>query len=314
MSDELAVSARDITVKYGDFKALDGLDFEAEKGKVIGILGPNGAGKSTFVDVVIGARKAAGGTIRTLGLDPVSQAHALRPQVGIVLQSAGFPTGMKVRDILYGWRHYIPKMTKGDVMQIAKRVDLHYLMNRSLSSLSGGERRRVDIAVALYGNPTLIVLDEPTTGLDPISRENVWKIIRKQCDEGATILLTSHYLDEVEYLSDTINIITRGRITNSGTVSELANSVNAKRACAVIAGESVLERIQRILPSSKANLPDGRLEWFSENPLEDMQRIFDDPEIENWQLHDIEVEKPSLKASYAQLITESEESKQVVTA
>ncbi|MDF7664818.1 ABC transporter ATP-binding protein [Bifidobacterium sp. ESL0745] len=310
MSD-YAINARNVTVKYGDFSALRDLTFLAETGKIIGLLGPNGAGKSTFVDAVIGARKVAGGSIRTLGVDPIGDAAKLRPDVGIVLQSAGFPTGMKVKDILFSWRRYVPGMTKKDVLDIAERVNLKYLLDRPLSSLSGGERRRVDIAIALYGNPKLIVLDEPTTGLDPISRENVWDIIRSQRDLGATVLLTTHYLDEVEALSDSVSVIKEGHITASGTVEELAASVPSPRASSVAASSEVLDGLANLLPQNGdgSSRKDDRLEWQSHDPARDLETIYRTCADRGWQITDVRVEKPSLRAAYAALVgaTDSED-------
>ncbi|WEV41508.1 ABC transporter ATP-binding protein [Bifidobacterium sp. ESL0682] len=303
MSD-YAINAQNVTVKYGNFSALRDLTFTAETGKIIGLLGPNGAGKSTFVDAVIGARKVSDGSIRTLGVDPIGDAAKLRPDVGIVLQSAGFPTGMKVKDILFSWRRYVPEMTKKDVLDIVERVNLKYLLDRPLSSLSGGERRRVDIAIALYGNPKLIVLDEPTTGLDPVSRENVWGIIRSQRDLGATVLLTTHYLDEVEALSDSVSVIKQGHITVSGTVDELAASVPAPRASSVAASQDVLDGLADCLPQhgDGASRKDGRLEWQSHDPARDLEAIYRTCADHGWQIADVCVEKPSLRAAYSALV------------
>lgn len=300
---DYAIRAEGISVKYGGFTALNDLTFYAETGKIIGLVGPNGAGKSTFVDVVVGARRVASGIIRTLGFDPVDNARDLRSNVGIVLQSAGFPTGMKVKDILFSWRHYIPSMTKDDVLEIARRVNLAYLMDRPLSSLSGGESRRVDIAVALYGNPKLIVLDEPTTGLDPISRENVWNIIRQQRDHGSTILLTTHYLDEVEALSDSVSVIRKGHIAASGTVEELAVSVPAPRLSSMSADPDVLEGISKILPkNSGCEYNQGRLEWWTPHPARDLAIIYRACFEQGWGISDVSVGKPSLRAVYPTLV------------
>lgn len=300
---DYSINAEGVTVKYGDFSALKDFTFTAETGKIIALLGPNGAGKSTFVDTVIGARKVSAGSIRTLGVDPVADAKELRSNIGIVLQSAGFPTGMKVKDILFSWRHYTPSMTKNDVRSIAERVNLTYAMDRPLSSLSGGEKRRVDIAIALYGKPKLIVLDEPTTGLDPISRENVWDIIRQQRDHGSTVLLTSHYLDEVEALSDSVSVIKQGHITATGTVDELAKSVPAPRLISIESNPAALATVTRMLPEdSDSTCHDGRLEWQSNDPAKDLSTIYHVCFDKQWEITDVCVEKPSLRAAYGALV------------
>lgn len=298
-----AIMLENVTVKYGSFEALKNVTFTVEERKIVGLLGPNGAGKSTLVDTVIGARRTATGIVKTLGVDPVTDAKLLRTRLGVVLQSAGFPVGMKVRDILFSWRHYVPKMSKQDVLKIAEDVHLTHVMNRPLSSLSGGERRRVDIAIALYGQPSLIVLDEPTTGLDPISRENVWDIIRRQRDNGTTILLTSHYLDEIEALSDTVSVIAKGQIRTSGTVVELAKSVKAPRMCSVYADEITLIRLSSILGKTYSPVrKDHELSWLSTEPAEDFQKILAYTHENGLHIEDLSVEKPSLKAAYSLLV------------
>lgn len=241
-------------------------------------------------------------------MGPIAQAQELRPHIGVVLQSAGFPTGMKVKDILLSWRHYIPSMTKVDVTNIAKRVHISYLMDRPLSSLSDGESRRIDIAIALFGNPRLIVLDKPTTGLDPFSRENVWDIIRQQRDHGSTVLLIMHYLDEVEALSDTVSVINHGHITATGTVEKLATSVLTHCVSAVTAEPHILDSLATLLPpDSHPNLTHGQLEWQTYDPAHDLAALYHTCFEQHWELSDIRVEKPSLRAAYASLV-EAEDS------
>ncbi|MDO4913462.1 MAG: ABC transporter ATP-binding protein [Bifidobacteriaceae bacterium] len=300
---EYAIEAIGVDVAYGDYTALKNLNFQAEAGKIVSILGPNGAGKSTFVDAIVGAHKIKSGTIRTLGLDPITQAKNLRRNIGVVLQSAGFPPGMKVKDILYAWRRYVPGMSKAEVNKIAEEIELIRLMDRPLNSLSGGERRRVDIAIALYGEPKLIILDEPTTGLDPMSRERVWDIIKHQRDKGATILLTSHYLDEVEYLADVVSVLKQGNISVTGTVDELARSVPSQRACSLSFGPSAAGISFGELGVVSAT---GELAWSSLNPAADVERVLAIAKDKGLQVTDIAVEAPSLGAAYASLVAVEE--------
>lgn len=232
-SNDSAIQTQDLCVKYKNFIALNNINFTAHQKEIIGILGPNGAGKTTLVDAIIGSCSPASGSVTTLGFNPISQAHLLRPHMGVVFQEAGFPPNMKVKDILYSWRNYIPHMTKEEVRDICAQVDILSFLNRSISSLSGGERRRIDIAIALYGHPQLLVLDEPTTGLDPVSRQAIWDIIKRQKEEGCTILLTSHYLEEIEYLADTIHILQHGKFTFSGTVQSLVTAAGLPKKCSV---------------------------------------------------------------------------------
>lgn len=318
---ELAIDARNVVVTYGSFRALNDLTFQAPYGQIVGLLGPNGAGKSTFVDTVVGAHRPVSGSVLTLGCNPVTQAHHLRSKLGVVLQSAGFPAGLKVKDVLYSWRNYIPSMSKRRVQEIADEVDITRLLNRPIHSLSGGEQRRVDFAIALFGDPKLLVLDEPTTGLDPSSRSRVWHIIEEQKAHGATVLLTSHYLDEIEQLCDQVSVIKNGRIEATGTPRELARSVISDRRCTVelarplkdpdlkdlgALGESLaacaeLRTLTESRPAPAGQKP-ALYSWLSHDPPKDLRALIAFSDKTGNTVHDVSIEPPSLDAAYESLV------------
>ena len=196
-----------------------GLDFEVAVGEVFGLLGPNGAGKTTTVEILEGYRSRTAGIVSVLGHDPQQHARDLRERVGIVLQSTGMYRHVTPREALGHFAHFYPHPR--DVEEVIAITGLQEKADAYVRTLSGGQRRRLDLALALVGDPELIFLDEPTTGFDPAARRNAWEVIRSLQDLGKTILLTTHYLDEAQALCDRVAIIKEGRIVAEGPPGEL---------------------------------------------------------------------------------------------
>jgi len=215
-----AIDVGGLTMSYGDRQVLDGVDFEVGRGEVFCLLGPNGAGKTTTVEILEGFRQRTSGTVTVLGLDPAAQPARLRERIGIVLQECGFPRQARVAELIDSWRCYYPKPRALD--DLLGVVELTADRNSQVRRLSGGQRRRLDLALALAGDPDLIFLDEPTTGFDPESRRRCWAAIENLRALGKTILLTTHYLDEAERLADRVAILQNGRIQVAGTVRHVA--------------------------------------------------------------------------------------------
>jgi ABC-2 type transport system ATP-binding protein len=215
-----AIEAQGLTMSYGDRQVLRGVDFEVQRGEVFCLLGPNGAGKTTTVEILEGFRRRTGGTVRVLGLDPATQPARLRERIGIVLQECGFPRQARVAELIDIWRAYYPSPRPlSDLLAV---VELSEHRNVQVRRLSGGQRRRLDLALALAGDPDLVFLDEPTTGFDPESRRRCWAAIENLRGLGKTIVLTTHYLDEAERLADRVAILQAGRIQVAGTVRHVA--------------------------------------------------------------------------------------------
>jgi ABC-2 type transport system ATP-binding protein len=218
--DSLAVHVRDLRMSFDGTEVLHGVDFDVHYGEVFCLLGPNGAGKTTTLEILEGFRPPAGGTVRVLGLDPAAQPARLRERAGMVLQECGFPRQARVAELIDTWRIYYPNPRPlADLLEV---VELTEMRNTQVRKLSGGQRRRLDFALALAGDPDLIFLDEPTTGFDPEARRRCWAAIENLRGLGKTILLTTHYLDEAERLADRIAIVRAGRIELSGTTQEVA--------------------------------------------------------------------------------------------
>jgi len=219
VSSESAIVVADLQKRYGEFEAVKGISFSVRRGEVFGLLGPNGAGKTTTVEILEGYRHRTSGDVSVLGFDPGDRPVALRQRTGIVLQSTGMYRHIKVREAVAHWAALYPHPR--DVDETIAAVGLDEKREATTRQLSGGQLRRLDLALALVGDPELIFLDEPTTGFDPAARRASWDTIRALRDLGKTVLLTTHYLDEAQELADRVAIIKGGEIQAVGTPAEL---------------------------------------------------------------------------------------------
>jgi len=218
-----AVSVRDLRKTYGAFEALRGVDFDIEEGETFALLGPNGAGKSTTIEILEGYRDRSGGTAEVLGVDPQHGGTEWKARLGIVLQSGIEAADVTVREQLVHFSRFYPQ--RRDVDELIAAVGLTDKAKTRIRNLSGGQRRRLDVALGVIGRPELLFLDEPTTGFDPEARHQFWDLIRDLKREGTTILLTTHYLDEAAQLSDRVAVIARG--TQLFAVEDFERSLRA---------------------------------------------------------------------------------------
>ncbi|MBP8535578.1 ABC transporter ATP-binding protein [Streptomyces sp. MK37H] len=218
MADE-AVRVRGLRKRYGAVTALDGVDLGIRQGEVFGVLGPNGAGKSTTVEILQGHRNRDAGEVTVLGRDPASGGREWRSRIGIVWQDESAPAELTVRETVRHFARYYP--WPRDPEEVIGLVGLEDKAGSRIKALSGGQRRRLDVALGVIGGPELLLLDEPTTGFDPAARRRFWELIRRLADEGTTIVLTTHYLDEAEALSDRLAVIAAGKVVAEGAPSEL---------------------------------------------------------------------------------------------
>ncbi|WP_082487653.1 ABC transporter ATP-binding protein [Leifsonia sp. Root112D2] len=221
-STDAVVSVRELHKSYGDFRALDGVSFDIHRGETLALLGPNGAGKSTTIEILEGYRDRTSGEARVLGVDPQHGGLDWKAQLGIVLQSSGEPGDVTVREQLSHFAGFYPNPR--DIDEVMAAVGLEEKAKTRIRALSGGQRRRVDVALGVIGRPQLLFLDEPTTGFDPEARREFWGLIRSLKREGTTILLTTHYLDEAAQLSDRAAVIAGGQLVEIAPITEIGGA------------------------------------------------------------------------------------------
>ncbi|MCP9958299.1 ABC transporter ATP-binding protein [Streptomyces sudanensis] len=248
-----AIEAEEVRRRYdGGFEAVSGVTFAVPHGEVFALLGTNGAGKTSTVELLEGLAPVSGGRVRVLGHDPYRERAAVRPRIGVMLQEGGFPSDLTVAETVRMWAGCTsgarPTGEALDAVGLAGRARVR------VKQLSGGERRRLDLALALLGRPEVLFLDEPTTGLDAEGRRDTWALVRDLRDAGTTVLLTTHYLEEAEALADRLSIMHGGRIVASGTPAEITASRPARIRFELPAGTPAA-----LLPLSlRAAQPDGR--------------------------------------------------------
>ncbi|MDR7274649.1 ABC transporter ATP-binding protein [Catenuloplanes atrovinosus] len=224
-----AIEVRGLSRRYGGprgFEAVKGISFDVARGELFALLGTNGAGKTSTMELVEGLDRPSGGTVRLLGHDPFAERAAVRARIGVMLQDAGFPADLTVAETARMWAGTLP-----DARPVPEALELAGIGHRArvrVKQLSGGERRRLDLALAVLGRPDVLFLDEPTTGLDPESRQNTWRVIRDLLVAGTTVLLTTHYLDEAQALADRLAIMDAGSIVTSGTVAQVVGAYPAR--------------------------------------------------------------------------------------
>jgi ABC-2 type transport system ATP-binding protein len=217
-----AVQIRQLIKRYGAAAAVDGLSLTAARGEVTALLGPNGAGKTTTVEICAGLRRADDGTVEVLGLDPVRDAHALRPRVGVMPQSGGVPTTARAGEFLRLMASF--HRTPADPEALLRRLGLSDHARTPYRRLSGGQQQRLSLAAAVVGRPELVFLDEPTAGLDPQARHATWELVEELRSAGVAVVLTTHYMEEAERLADRVFIIDGGRQVAEGTPAELTGA------------------------------------------------------------------------------------------
>jgi ABC-2 type transport system ATP-binding protein len=293
--DDAVITIRGLRKRYGDLEAVAGIDLEVRRGEIFAFLGPNGAGKTTTVEILEGFRSRSDGDVRVLGADPARAGSEWRNRVGTVLQESSPEPGLTVRECLelYAGYYDAPR----DIDETIALVGLREKAETLGEQLSGGQRRRLDVALALIGDPELIFLDEPTTGFDPSARRAAWNVIDGLRELGKTVFLTTHYMDEAENLADRIAVIAAGRIVAEGTPQTLGGR------------ESMAVRISFTLPSGvgiddlplRASTQDGRVAVETERPLADVKALADWAFGRGLDLPDLDVRRPSLEDVYLQL-------------
>ena len=300
MSTESVIRVHGLQKRYGDHQAVDGIDLDVRRGEIFAFLGPNGAGKTTTVEILEGFRQASGGSVEVLGQDPWKAPGSWRARLGIVLQESGAEPGLTVRECVALYAGYYPAPRNID--ETVALVGLAAQAGERATKLSGGQRRRLDVALALIGDPELIFLDEPTTGFDPSARRAAWEVVDGLRRLGKTIFLTTHYMEEAERLADRIAVIAAGRIVAEGTPQTLGGRQleAAQIRFSLPAGVS-LERLPSRLAERVQSDDDGRLRLRSTSVTADLHQLSAWALDRGLELDSLEVSRPTLEDVYLQL-------------
>ncbi len=280
-----AIVVRDLRKSYDGVEALRGVSFEVGEGEVFGLLGPNGAGKTTTVEILEGYRRRDGGEVTVLGEDPAAAPRALKERIGVVLQHSELHPLLTVREVHQMFAGYYAEPRSVD--DVVDLVGLAGKRDARVKTLSGGQKRRLDLGVALVGDPDLVFLDEPTTGFDPAARRSAWEMIRALRSLGKTILLTTHYLDEAQQLADRVAVIQAGRIVSLGTPAALIGETQSVEVRFVRDGEPVV--------------------IATDDPTRALHELTTEALASGRRLEHLEVRRPTLEDVYLELVGEEDE-------
>jgi ABC-2 type transport system ATP-binding protein len=302
-SDTPAIAVSGLRKAYGTRQALAGIDLTVQRGELIAVLGPNGAGKTTLVEILEGHRRGDAGAVRVLGHDPALRERAFRERIGIVLQETGIDPSLTVHEAieLYSAAYSHPR----DARETADLVGLTESLDIRAEALSGGQRRRLDLAIALAGNPELIFLDEPTTGFDPAARRQSWELIDSLRELGTTILLTTHYMEEAQRLADRVVVVREGRVIADGT----PDALGAEREPLAL----VAFRLPAGIDAAELPLPfgrdveehEGRVQFSTAAPTRDLAPLTAWAAARDTELDGLTITRPTLEDVYLELTQET---------
>ena len=290
-----AIEVRGLTKSYGGVHAVRGIDLTVARGQIFALLGPNGAGKTTTVEILEGYRSRDGGTVKVLGYDPGRQRQRLKSQIGIVLQSTGVDRYLTVAETVAMYAGFYPHPRPVD--EVIDLVGLAAKRDTRVLKLSGGQQRRLDVAIALTGNPDLLFLDEPTTGFDPSARHEAWEVIKNLAKLGKTVLLTTHYMDEAQYLADQVAVISSGRIVAEGTPATIGNRELARARIRYRLPDGAAPPADLTAPPG----PDGLTELVPEDLTAALHRLTGWALDQHVELTGLEVTRPTLEDVYLEL-------------
>ncbi len=301
-TSDAAIETRGLRKSYGALEAVRGVDLRVAPGETFALLGPNGAGKTTIVEILEGHRVRSAGEVSVLGRDPAAGERAFKERIGIVLQSAGVDPFLSVEETLNLFRGYYPRPLPLD--DLLGAVGLREKRRERVRRLSGGQQRRLDVAIGLAGDPELLFLDEPTTGFDPSARREAWEMVEGLKERGKTILLTTHYMEEAERLADRVAIMTRGQVVAEGAPSELTQRQAATIVRFRLAGGAPA------LPdglTAQAELNAGTCTLTTTEPTRDLHRLTAWALEQRVELEALSVSRPSLEEVFIGLMDESGE-------
>jgi ABC-2 type transport system ATP-binding protein len=284
---------------YGSVRAVDDLSFSIERGEVFALLGPNGAGKTTTVEILEGHRSRSAGTVQVLGFDPATGGRAYRDRIGIVLQEAGFDEQFSVRELVTLYAKLYSN--RRDVAEVIDRVGLTDKADARTKTLSGGQRRRLDLALGLVGDPELLFLDEPTTGFDPSARRRAWDLVASLRDLGTTIVLTTHYMEEAERLADRVAVIQSGHLVALDTPTNLVRTEGAEAVITFVLPDGVGPEDLPPIGVGAARSNGQQVDIGSADPTRDLNALTEWALSRGIGLEGLTMARPSLEDVYLDL-------------
>ncbi len=299
---EGVITVRGLRMSYGHYEAVRGIDLDVARGEILAFLGPNGAGKTTTVEILEGFRRRTGGEVQVLGADPAHAGPDWRARVGVVLQESAPEAWLTVRECLSMYAGYYPRP-----LPVGRALELVGLTDKAgdrCDRLSGGQLRRLDMALALIGDPELIFLDEPTTGFDPSARHTAWEVISSLRDLGKTIFLTTHYMDEAEALADRIMIIAAGKLVASGTPATIGGRATDATTIGFTLPDGITPADLPGLPAPVTAGRDGKVEIVAEQPVPMLHAVTTWALERAYSLSDLTVHRPTLEEIYLRLTEE----------
>jgi ABC-2 type transport system ATP-binding protein len=292
-----AIEVTQLVKTYGPLRAVDGIDLAIDTGEVFALLGPNGAGKTTAVEIMEGHRDRTSGSVTVLGFDPATGGRDFRERIGIVLQESAVEPELTVTEVIDVYGDVFPKRRPtGELIEL---VGLEAKSTSRVKTLSGGQQRRLELALGLVGDPDLVFLDEPTTGFDPSARRQAWSIVENLASLGKTILLTTHYMDEAQHLADRIAVISAGSIVAEGTPETLGGRQQADATIkfTLPAGTSASD-----LPIQPVSALDGRVVFSTHEPTRLLNELTSWAIEQGVELESLAVERPTLEDVYLHLV------------
>jgi ABC-2 type transport system ATP-binding protein len=298
-----AIRVRGLRKSYGSFEAVRGIDFDVAEGEVFGFLGPNGAGKTTTVEILEGYRQRTDGEAEVLGHDPARGERALRERIGIVLQETGVERFLKVAEVLTLYCGYYPRPRPVD--ELLALTGLEPKRNEIVKKLSGGQRRRLDLALGLAGDPELVFLDEPTTGFDPSARREAWEVVRNLRSLGRTIFLTTHYMDEAQVLADRVAVIAGGRIVAEGPPDHLAGRDDATEIRFTLPDGATAGQLPDMGPAATVTVTGPGVVVRADEPTAALHTLTGWALEREVALEGLSVARPSLEDVYLQLTADA---------
>jgi ABC-2 type transport system ATP-binding protein len=303
--EEIAMSVievEDLRKHYGDVKAVEGISFEVQRGEIFGFLGPNGAGKTTTIEIIEGYREADGGRVAVMGLDPSKNSYEIKERIGIMLQETALYSNLKVAELLHLFASYYQCPVDSD--RLLEMIGLEEKRQAFIRELSGGQRQRVVFVLSLINDPELLFLDEPTAGLDPQSRRAIWNWIGRAKDEGKTVFLTTHYIEEAEALCDRVAIMDHGKIIALDTPKRLVAEAEAEQSIAfIIEGHLDVARLESI-PKVNRVLDEGHGEYtiYALEVQSVLKALISQAESNGFTLRGLTVEGATLEDVFIQLM------------